>query len=93
MVTTVNLVVLPVTARGQLISALEKNTDLLGEMLISITRAFLSGRETDLRDEYYQELSKEHQTSLTSLNKNLGEAKREYLFIGREKQYEIEERL
>lgn len=92
-VTIVNLLVLPVTARSNLSAALEKNTDQLGEMLICITRAFLSGRESDMSDEYYQELYGQHQTSLKSLNKNLGEAKREYLVLGREKQYDIEERL
>ena len=92
-VTVVNLVVLPVTARGNLEGALEKNTDQLGEILVCITRAFLSGRESDMSDEYYQKLHEGHQASLKALNKNVGEAKREYLLLGREKQYEVEERL
>nr|POE93451.1 hypothetical protein CFP56_19463 [Quercus suber] len=91
--TVVNLLVLPVTARGGLSKDLEKSTDLLGELLISITRAFLSGRKNDLEDDYFKTLTKEHQVSLASMAKNLNEAKREYLVIGREQQYALIEKV
>lgn len=91
--TAVNVLILPVTARSSLVKDLEKNTDLLGEMLISITRAFLSGRESDMTDEYYKKLASEHQASLTSMSKNLGEAKREHLVLGNERLFAAEERL
>jgi len=78
---------------SQLVQDLEKNTDLLGEMLISITRAFLSGREGDLQDEFYKKLNDDHQSTLSSMDKNLAEAKRELLVLGREKQYEFETRI
>ncbi|KAI7537215.1 hypothetical protein KC316_g15989, partial [Hortaea werneckii] len=91
--TAVNFLVLPVTARESLVKDLEKNTDLLGEMLISITRAFLSGSERDLTDEYYTTLSGEHQSSLNAMSKDLGEAKREHLVLGNERIYAAEEQL
>ncbi|KAK4545151.1 hypothetical protein LTR36_003702 [Oleoguttula mirabilis] len=91
--TAVNVLVLPTTARESLIKDLEQNTDLLGEMLISITRAFLSGREVDLTDAYYKKLTNDHQSSLASMCKDLGEAKREHLFLGNERLYAAEEKL
>lgn len=91
--TAVNLLVLPVTARSGLSRDLEKTTDLLGEMLISITRAFISGRKHDLENDSYNGLAQEHQASLKSMTKNLGEAKREYLMIGKEHQYDVVARL
>ncbi|KAI6861157.1 hypothetical protein KC323_g5963 [Hortaea werneckii] len=91
--TAVNFLILPVTARESLVKDLEKNTDLLGEMLISITRAFLSGSERDLTDECYTTLSGEHQSSLNAMSKDLGEAKREHLVLGNERIYAAEEQL
>jgi hypothetical protein len=91
--TAVNMLVLPVTARGQLVKGMEKNTDLLGEMLISITRAFLSGRESDLQDEYYKKITTDHAASLSSMSKNLGEAKKELLVLGKEDQWDREARI
>lgn len=91
--TAVNVLVLPVTARTQLKMDMETNTDLLGELLISITRAFLSGREEDLQDEYFEDLQKEHQQALQKMNQDLGEAKNEYFFLGHEKLYDVSHRL
>lgn len=89
----VNVVLFPTLARKKLSSQMEKNTDLLGEMLISITRAFLHGREQDLEDEYYKTLAKEHQTSLNMMRKNLSEAKNEHYVLGDEKLYAVEARV
>ena len=91
--TAVNFLVLPVTARQLLKGDLEKHTDLLGELLISITRAFLSGREDDLQDEYFNNLNHEHQQSLQKMTKDLGEAKNEFLVMGREEIYDVATRL
>ncbi|WPH00318.1 Hypothetical protein R9X50_00314300 [Acrodontium crateriforme] len=91
-VTAVNILVFPTTARGQLNDDLEKNTDLLGEMLISITRAFLAGQE-DLMQEDYHKLSQELQKSTNSMQKNVTEAQREYYVLGQEKLYSIQARL
>ncbi|KAK4613399.1 hypothetical protein CLAFUW4_08890 [Fulvia fulva] len=89
----VNFLVLPTLARKKLSVEMEKNTDLLGEMLISITRAFLHGREGDLEDEYYKILAKEHQASLNAMKKSLNEAKKEHYVLGAEKVYAAEARV
>lgn len=62
-------------------------------MLISITSAFLSGREVDLTDDYYKKLNEEHQASLSAMSKDLGEAKREHLVLGNEGIFAAEEQL
>ncbi|KAK3674504.1 hypothetical protein LTR78_005590 [Recurvomyces mirabilis] len=92
-VTAVNILVLPTTARGSLVKDVEKNTDLLADILISITRAFLSGRRSDLEDEYYKKLTSDQQASSGSMSKNLGEAKRELCLLGKERQYDLEARI
>ncbi|KAK3724442.1 hypothetical protein LTR37_001066 [Vermiconidia calcicola] len=91
--TTVNTLILPVTARKQLKGDLEKNTDLLGELLICVTRAFLSGREEDLEDQYFKDLAKEHQQSLQTMSKDLIETQKELLVLGGENLYEVSTRL
>lgn len=91
--TAINVLVLPVTARTELKVDMENNTDLLGELLISITRAFLSGREEDLQDEFFEDLQKEHQSALQKMNQDLREAKNEYFVLGNEKLYDVASRL
>ena len=91
--TLVNSLILPVTARKQLKKDLETNTDLLSELLITITRAFLSGREDDLQDEFFTDLQQEHQQSVQKMNKDLGEAQKELLVLGGEEIYEVATRL
>ncbi|PIA95683.1 hypothetical protein CB0940_10716 [Cercospora beticola] len=83
----VNFVIFPTLARKKLSEQMEKNTDLLGEMLISITRAFLHGREQDLEDDYFKTLAKEHASSLNVMKKNLNEAKKEHYVLGDERLY------
>ncbi|EME42442.1 hypothetical protein DOTSEDRAFT_73312 [Dothistroma septosporum NZE10] len=89
----VNFAILPTLARKKLSVEMEKNTDLLGEMLISITRAFLHGREGDLTDDYYKTLAKEHQASLNAMKKSLNEAKKEHYILGAEHVYAAEARI
>lgn len=91
--TIVNVVVLPVTARSDLRKDIEKNTDLLGEMLISITRAFLSGREDDLQDDYFKNLQSEQQQAQSRMNVDLDEARNEYLLLGSEELYRVSTKL
>ncbi|KAF2211198.1 hypothetical protein CERZMDRAFT_43444 [Cercospora zeae-maydis SCOH1-5] len=86
----VNIVIFPTLARKKLSEQMEKNTDLLGEMLISITRAFLHGREQDLEDDYFKTLAKEHASSLNLMKKNLNEAKKEHFVLGDERLYRAE---
>lgn len=90
---TVNFLILPTLARKKLSKEIERNTDLLAEKLISITRAFLHGREADLEDDYYTKLDKEHASSLEAVKKNLIEAKREHFVLGDERIYRVEKRL
>lgn len=89
----VNFLILPSLARKKLSKEIELNTDLLAEKLISITRAFLNGREADLEDDYYKKLNKEHAASLEAVKKNLIEAKREHYVLGNERIYRVEKRL
>ena len=84
----VNFIVLPVRARVQLNKDLTRNTDLLGEILIVITRSFLLGQQSVLADG--KQLEKDHQASLTSMKKNLIEAQREHYVLGTEGQYLVE---
>lgn len=86
----VNVVLFPTLARKKLSEQMEKNTDLLGEMLISIARAFLHGREQDLEDEYFKTLAKEHLSSLNTMKKNLNEAKKEHYVLGNERLHAVE---
>ena len=48
--TMVNLIVLPIKARRRLHKDLVKDTELLGEMLVNTTRAFLVGEEDILKE-------------------------------------------
>lgn len=48
--TLVNLVVLPIKARRRLHKDLVKDTELLGELLVNTTRAFLVGEEDILKE-------------------------------------------
>lgn len=91
--TLVNVLILPVSARSELCRDFTKNTDLLGDLLISVTRAFLSGQESELQDPVYRELNKAHQASLNSMKKNLSEARSEHFFLGTERQARIERKL
>lgn len=48
--TLVNMVVLPIRARRRLHKDLVKDTELLGELLVNTTRAFLVGEEDILKE-------------------------------------------
>jgi hypothetical protein len=91
--TVVNFLIFPILARRRLSSDMEQNTDLLGEMLVSITRAFLRGEQEELSGDYYKQMSAEHQTSLNTMKQNLGEAKMEFLAIGKERLYAVQARI
>ncbi|GAB7356966.1 hypothetical protein MBLNU459_g7806t1 [Dothideomycetes sp. NU459] len=91
--TAVNLLVMPRFARKELSRDLTKMTDLLGDKLIAVTKAFLSGSETEMQGPAYQQINKDHKASTNSMKKNLKEAKWEHYVVGREKQYGIELRL
>lgn len=91
--TAVNLLILPRFAHKELCRDLTKTTDLLGDKLIAITKAFLSGCETEMQGPAYQQVNKDHKASINSMKKNLKEAKWEHYVVGRERQYSLELRL
>lgn len=89
--TLVNLLILPVQARSKLHVGIAKSTDLQGEILINITRAFLVGEESILQEG--RQLARDNDSCLNAMNKDLVEAQREYYVIGRERQWAIEAKL
>ena len=91
--TCVNVLILPSTARSELRQDLKNSTDILGELLISISRAFLSGRENDLQDEYFTNLQEEHQNVQLKITGDLAEARNEYFVLGRERVFHASTRL
>ncbi|KAJ9624023.1 hypothetical protein H2203_005470 [Taxawa tesnikishii (nom. ined.)] len=91
--TFVNLVVKPVSARKELSQDLTKTTDYLGDLLVAITRAFLSGVETEMQNSFFKKVARDHQASLASLKKNLSEARWEHYFLGTEAEHQIEAKL
>jgi hypothetical protein len=86
----VSLLVWPVSARKELRETMIKATDSFGEMLIVITRAFLSGSETEMRSQSFSNALSRYKSASTQLTKNLGEAKLEHYVLGTEEEYKIE---
>jgi hypothetical protein len=68
-------------------------TDSFGEMLTVITRAFLSGSETELRSQSFSNALSRYKSVFTQLTKNLGEAKLEHYVLGTEEEYKHEANL
>ncbi|TKA63815.1 hypothetical protein B0A49_10928 [Cryomyces minteri] len=91
--TAVNLIVKPVSARRELREDMVKTTDSLGDMLIIITRSFLSGSEEELKRPEYIAASERYKSVFTSLTKNLSEARYEHYVLGTEKEYVIDAQL
>lgn len=91
--TAVNLLVKPRYARRELHQDFTKATDLLGDKLIAITRAFLSGSETEMQGAAYKQVDKDYKANVASMKKNLTEAKYEHYVLGREKEYRLEVKL
>lgn len=91
--TFVNLAFRPVRARKELYKDFTEATDLLGDILVAITRAFISGLEQEIGLDQFQEVLKDHKQCMERMVKNLKEAKWEHLVIGGERQYKIEAKL
>ena len=89
----VNVLVLPISARTELRRDMVRTTDLLGELLITITRAFLSGREDDLQDDYYTQLQTHHEDAQQQMSQHLAEAKNEFLVLGQERLSDVSEQV
>jgi hypothetical protein len=91
--TAVNLLIKPRYAKRELHRDLVKTTDSLGDKLTAITRAFLTGSETEMQGAAYKQVDKDCKANETSMKKNLIEAKYEHYVLGREKEYRIEVKL
>ena len=86
----VNLLIWPVSARKELRETIIKATDSFGEMLTVITRAFLSGSETEIRSQSFSNALSRYKSASMQLTKNLGEAKLEHYILGTEEEYKLE---
>lgn len=91
--TAVNLLVKPRYARKELCHDMSKVTDLLGDKLIAITRAFLSGSEEEMRSYQYKTVEKDYKSGSAAMRKSLKEARWEHYVLGTEKQYAVEAKL
>ncbi|KAG9940084.1 hypothetical protein KCU98_g19234, partial [Aureobasidium melanogenum] len=91
--TAVNLLIKPRYAKRELHRDFVRMTDSLGDKLIAITRAFLTGSETEMQGAAYKRVDKDCKANETSMKKNLTEAKYEHYMLGREKEYRIEVKL
>ncbi|KAI9850893.1 MAG: hypothetical protein M1838_004872 [Thelocarpon superellum] len=83
----------PISARHELREAMIRTTDALGEMLATITRSFLEGREEEMQDPAFKQASQHYRAVLSSLTKHLREAKYEHFFFGTEREYHVEAKL
>jgi len=91
--TLVSLLILPISARKEQYKDLMKTTNLLSEMLISITSTFLSGEEDERYYPSFTDVTTKYKAAFNSLAKNLREAKWEHYVLGTEAQHHIEKRL
>lgn len=86
-VTVVNLVIWPVSARLALRKSMQNASTSLGAMLSMIASGFLSGAEEDFTSSDFTKASSAYTSTLTQMNKNARESKYEYYFLGQEQIY------
>lgn len=91
--TAVSFLISPVSARQDLQENMIQVTDSFAEMLAMITRGFLTGSEEELLQEQFLHASALHKTVITSLTKNLREAKFEHYVMGTENEYGLEAKM
>ena len=91
--TVVGLVVKPIRAREELRKGMIKTTDSLGEMLIVITKSFLTGSDYELNHPVLREASDRHRSLLNALPDQLRQAKYEHCVLGTENEYYLEAKL
>ena len=83
----------PVSARTELRENMLQVTDSFGDMLAAITRSFLNGAEEELQQLTFIKASARYGKLLSSLTKNLQEAKYEHYVLGTEEEYRLEAKL
>lgn len=91
--TAVSLLISPISARTDLRDNMISVTDSFAEILIMITRGFLSGLEDETKTKQYQKWTDQYKKALASLDKSLREAKFEHYVFGTEREYNLEARL
>ncbi|KAL9080982.1 MAG: hypothetical protein Q9157_000392 [Trypethelium eluteriae] len=91
--TAVSLIIKPIRAREELRKGLIKTTDSLGQMLIAITKAFLTGSDYELGHPVLREAADKHKSLLNALPDQLHQAKYEHYVLGTENEYHIEAKL
>lgn len=91
--TAVSFLVYPVSARVDLRENLISFTDSLSEVLAVTTQSFLAGSEDGLDAPQIQVAMKKYKGLLTSMEKNLKEAKYEHFVAGSEREYRLEAKL
>ena len=91
--TAVSFVIWPVSARDELREGLIQVTDSFGDLLVMITRGFLTGSEEELQQQSFRDASDKYRKVFNSLTKNLKEAKYEHYVLGTEKEYQLEANL
>lgn len=91
--TAVSFIIWPVCASEELRGDLIQVTDSFGDLLVMITRGFLTGSEEELEQESFRHALDKYKKVFTSLTKNLKEAKYEHYVLGTEKEYQLEAKL
>ncbi|KAI9680274.1 MAG: hypothetical protein M1822_007273 [Bathelium mastoideum] len=91
--TAVSLIIKPIRAREELRQGMIRTTDSLGEMLIVITKSFLTGSDYEIEHPKLREASAKHTSLINALPDQLYQAKYEHYVRGTEKEYRIEAEL
>ena len=91
--TAVSFLISPTSARKGLRSDLVQIADVLSDQLTLITQAFLSGCEESLQKQSYLDTLGKYKKTVSSMMKNLREAKFEHFVLGTEREYHLEARI
>ncbi|KAF1985788.1 hypothetical protein K402DRAFT_333628 [Aulographum hederae CBS 113979] len=89
----VSFVIQPISARKDLRKDLMTATDLLGDLLTTITATFLSGHEDQINYPSFDSVTAKYKKAFSSLVSNLRESKLEHYVLGTENQHHLEARL
>lgn len=89
----VSFLIFPSSGRLNLKKNMTDITDSLSDMLVLITRSFISGDEKELEDQEYLATSDRYKKSSAKITQNLKEAKYEHYFFGTERVAHLESRI
>ena len=91
--TAVSLLIAPVSAKTELHADLVQVTNSFGDLLTGTTSAFLAGSEEELKLPSYSSAIDNYKKAITSMTKNLKEAKYEHYVLGTEREHHLEARI